>query len=98
MAVLPKEIKIPVAGLMKDVTIKVKLEGYRRWHLRLRMGIALMRFAIWLSGMGCKVEEPDAPEMTGPRFADPQDVERRMCEESARYHKQQDALGEPENG
>ena len=66
MAVLPKEIKIPVAGLMKDVTIKVKLEGYRRWHLRLRMGIALMRFAIWLSGMGCKVEDSEPPELPDP--------------------------------
>ncbi len=66
MAVLPKEIKIPVAGLMKGVTIKVKLTGYRRWHLRLRVGIVLMRFAIWLSGMGCEVEDSEPPELPDP--------------------------------
>ena len=90
-------LDIPVASIAKDITVNVRLTGFRRWHLRLRLGLALMRLAIWVSGMGFKVEGPKGPELDGPRFADPQDVERRMCEESARYRRQQDALEGPED-
>lgn len=50
-------IKIPMASVVKGMEVNVRLVGYRRWHLRLRVGIALMRFAVWVSGMGFKVEE-----------------------------------------
>jgi len=49
-------IDIPVASVARDITIEVKLKGLRRWHLRLRLGIALMRFAIWVTGMGFEIE------------------------------------------
>ena len=55
-------IEIPMASVAKGMEVNVQLTGYRRWHLRLRVGIALMRFAVWVSGMGFKVEEPpDTP-------------------------------------
>jgi len=57
-------IDIPMASVTKDVTVNVKLTGFRRWHLRLRIGLVLMRLAIWISGMGCKVEEPKDGEDT----------------------------------
>ena len=50
-------INIPMASVAKDLTVSVNLTGFRRWHLRLRVGMALMRFAIWISGMGFKVED-----------------------------------------
>jgi len=89
---MAKSIDIPMASVAKDLTVNVNLTGFRRWHLRLQIGLVLMRFAIWVSGMGFKVEEPKGPELSGPQFADPRDVEKRMCEESARYHRQQAAL------
>ena len=52
-------IKIPVASIAKGMTVNIKFTGLRRWHLRLRLGIALMRFAIWVAGMGFKVEGPN---------------------------------------
>jgi len=51
-------IEIPMASVTKDVTVNVNLTGFRQWHMRLRIGLVLMRLAIWISGMGCKVEEP----------------------------------------
>ena len=54
-----RTINIPIASVAKDMTVNVKLTGFRRWHLRLQLGLVLMRFAIWISGMGFKVEEPE---------------------------------------
>ena len=51
-------IDIPMASVIKDVKVNVKLTGFRQWHLRLRVGMVLMRLAIWISGLGCNVEEP----------------------------------------
>lgn len=59
MPVMPKEIEVPVMGLMKDATVKVKLTGYRGWMWRARVAVWLMWLAVWLTGMGCEVEEPD---------------------------------------
>jgi len=60
---MTKSIDIPIASVTKDLTVQVNLTGFRQWHLRLRVGMVLMRLAIWISGMGCNVEEPvnDAP-------------------------------------
>ena len=57
-----RTINIPMASVIKDVEVNVKLTGFRRWHLRLQLGLVLMRFAIWISGMGFKVEEPENGE------------------------------------
>ena len=54
-----RTINIPMASVIKDIEVNVKLTGLRRWHLRLQLGLVLMRFAIWISGMGFKVEEPE---------------------------------------
>ena len=54
-----RTINIPMASVAKDLTVNVKLTGLRRWHLRLQLGLVLMRFAIWVSGMGFEVEEPN---------------------------------------
>ena len=62
MATVPKTINIPMASVIKDIEVNVKLTGLRRWHLRLQLGLVLMRFAIWISGMGFKVEEPESGE------------------------------------
>jgi len=62
MATKTPEIDIPLAGLTKGITVKVNLMGFRRWHLRLRLGLALMRLAVWVAGMGCGVEGPDDEE------------------------------------
>ena len=59
-------LDIPVTSVAKDITINVKLTGLRRWHLRLRLGLALMRLAIWVSGMGFKVEDSELPPLPDP--------------------------------
>jgi len=58
MATAPKSINIPVASVAKDLTVQVNLTGLRRWHLRLRLGVLLMRLAIWVAGMQSDVEKP----------------------------------------
>lgn len=58
MATAPKTIKIPMASVVKGMEVNVKLVGLRRWYLRLQLGLVLMRFALWISGVGCKIEEP----------------------------------------
>ena len=56
---MAKSIDIPVASIAKDITVQVNLTGFRWWHLRLRLGMVLMRLAIWVAGMGCEIGEFD---------------------------------------
>ena len=59
MATAPKNIEIPIAGIINRMTVNVKLTGYHGWYLRSRIGIALMRFAVLVLGMGFRMEEPE---------------------------------------
>jgi len=61
MATLPKNIDIPVASVTNKMTVNINLTGLRRWHLRLQLGLALMRLAVWVLGMGFKVEDSELP-------------------------------------
>jgi len=77
--IMPKNIEIPIANVMKDVTVNVKLKGSRRWHLRLRLGIAFMRFAVWVSGMGFELEDFKPIELPDPNRPSAKALEQMMA-------------------
>ena len=59
MATVPKNIELHTSSITKSMTARVKIVGYRRWYMRVRIGLILIRFAVWLMGMGFEVVDEE---------------------------------------
>ena len=55
-----------INNLAKNVTVKVALRGIKRFTLRLRFALWLMKLAVYISGMGFEVVN----ELSPPSYVD----------------------------
>lgn len=50
------EARIPMSRVMKDVTSNVEVTGLRIWWLRQTIGVALIKLAARVMGVGIRVD------------------------------------------
>lgn len=50
------DVTIPVEDVIKDLSVSVRLTGFRRFSIRLNVAKWIFRLGAWVSGMSCNIE------------------------------------------
>jgi len=53
---MKRDIRIPVTDMTKHMRMTLKVTGVRMWKFRMTLGLALLRFAVWVMGVETQVE------------------------------------------
>ena len=57
-----KAPEIKVSEALKEITIEVKIVGFRSWRVRLWIGTQLLQLAAWVIGCGIDIETKEGAE------------------------------------
>lgn len=52
-------VQIRAADAMKRQTLVVSIKGVPIWRARVRLGLQLIRLAVWVMGCGLRVEDEE---------------------------------------
>jgi len=52
-------MEIPASEVVGNIVVNLKIKGWRKQYLRLRVGMFVMRLGVWITGMGINIEEHD---------------------------------------
>ena len=64
---------LPMADLnkqMKTVKVQVKLKGLKTFTLRMRLAVLIIRFGVWISGMGFEFQGLEDAKEVGANQSD----------------------------
>ena len=50
-------LDVPISELTEEITLRVRITGYRGWRVRLACAVWLIRLATRVAGMGIEVQE-----------------------------------------
>ena len=53
---------VKVSDALREITLEVKIVGFRSWRIRLWIGTRLLQLAAWVIGCGIKIETTGAEE------------------------------------
>jgi len=59
MARFPTHVSIAMNDIMKRYQVRIHIEGYRWWRMRMNMAVLLVRLAARLAGLGIEVDLED---------------------------------------
>ena len=59
MAQLPTHVSIAMNDILKRYQVRIHIEGYRWWQMRMNITILLVRLAAWIGGLGIEVDLED---------------------------------------
>ena len=59
MARFPTHVTIAMDQIMKRYLVRVHIQGYRWWQIRINTACLLIRLAAWLGGFGIAVDLED---------------------------------------
>lgn len=52
---------VRAGDVMRNATVTIKITGLRRWWMRVRLGLLLIRFGIRIMGSQCVVVDSEVP-------------------------------------